>query len=145
MWLDTPITLTIDLISEIMGLRKDGLDPLQYFKGQDNNKQLEARLKERCDLQRDGRAYHIDTINDRALCIGARILASKIVRKNHPIQCTLGVIACTQKCTEGFQMNWLLFLLNQLTEDAVVVQFEEQSFTYSWILILIALVAWMDP
>ena len=41
-------------------------------------------------------------------------------------------------------MNWSLFLLNQLTEDAVAVQAEERPFTYSWLLILIALVAWME-
>ena len=42
-------------------------------------------------------------------------------------------------------MNWSLILFNQLTKDAVVVQTRERPFTYSWLLILIALVAWMDP
>ena len=42
-------------------------------------------------------------------------------------------------------MNQSLFLLNQLTEDVVAVQDGEWPFTYSWLLILIALVAWMDP
>ena len=46
---------------------------------------------------------------------------------------------------EGVQMNWSLFLLNQLTEDVVVVQDGERTFTYSYLLILIALVAWMEP
>ena len=41
-------------------------------------------------------------------------------------------------------MNWSLFLLNQLTEDALVVQAGERSFTYKWLLILFALVAWME-
>ena len=41
-------------------------------------------------------------------------------------------------------MNWSLFLMNQLTEDAVVAQVGEIPFTYIWLLILIALVAWMD-
>ena len=35
--------------------------------------------------------------------------------------------------------------MNQLLEDAVEVQVGEQPFTYSWILILIALVAWLEP
>ena len=38
LWLDTPITLTVDFIFEIAGLSKDGPDPSQYFKGQDNDK-----------------------------------------------------------------------------------------------------------
>ena len=42
-------------------------------------------------------------------------------------------------------MNWSLFLLNQLTEDVVLVQAGERPFTYSWLLILIALLAWMEP
>ena len=85
LWLDTPITLTVYFISEIMGLPKDGPDPSQYLKGRDNDKRLKARLKERYDLQCDGRAYHIDIINDRVVCIGAQILESNIIRKNHPI------------------------------------------------------------
>ena len=42
-------------------------------------------------------------------------------------------------------MNWSLFLLNQLMEDAVAIQEGEQPFTYNQLLILIALMAWMDP
>ena len=38
LWLDTPIEVTVDLIAEITGLPKDGIDPSQYFKGQDNDK-----------------------------------------------------------------------------------------------------------
>ena len=42
-------------------------------------------------------------------------------------------------------MNWSLFLLNQLTEDLMLVQEGKQPFTYIWMIILIYLVAWMDP
>ena len=76
--------------------------------------------------------------------IGARILASKVVKKNRPIQCNSGVITCKEQCAEGVQMNWSLFLMNQLVEDVVAVQAGERSFTYSWLLILITLVAWME-
>ena len=41
-------------------------------------------------------------------------------------------------------MNWSLFLLNQLLEDSLAVQ-ARRPFSYSWILIIIALVAWMEP
>ena len=41
-------------------------------------------------------------------------------------------------------MNWFLILLNQLLEDALAAQ-TGWPFSYSWILILIALVAWMEP
>ena len=41
-------------------------------------------------------------------------------------------------------MNWSLFLLNQLLEDALAAQ-TRHPFSYSWILILISLVSWMEP
>ena len=41
-------------------------------------------------------------------------------------------------------MNWSLFLLNQLLEDVLAAQ-DGWSFSYSWLLILIALVSWMEP
>ena len=71
----------------------------------------------------------------RMTLIATRILTSKIVHKNCPIQCTLRVIACTQQCVEGVQMNWSIFLLNHLNEDVVVVQVEVRPYTYRWLLI----------
>ena len=41
-------------------------------------------------------------------------------------------------------MNWSIFLLNQLLEYALAAQ-TGRSFSYSWLLILITLVAWMEP
>ena len=42
-------------------------------------------------------------------------------------------------------MNWSLFLLNELMEDAVLVQDTGNLFTYSWLSIVITLVGWMEP
>ena len=75
--------------------------------------------------------------------IGTRILASKVVRNNRPVQCNLGVVTYPHKYAKGVQMNWYLFLLNLLLEDALVAQMA-WPFLYSWILILITLVAWME-
>ena len=41
-------------------------------------------------------------------------------------------------------MNWSLFLLNQLFKYAVTAQAGEQNFSYSWLLILISSIAWME-
>ena len=41
-------------------------------------------------------------------------------------------------------MNWSLFWMNPLVEDAMEVQEGEWMFTYSWLLILIALMDWLD-
>ena len=75
-------------------------------------------LKKCYALKHDGRAYRIDSINDHVVPIGARILASKVVRKNHPVLCNSKVVACAELCVQGTHMNWSLFLLNQLMEDA---------------------------
>ena len=71
-------------------------------------------------MQWDGRSYHINSINKREVRIGARILASKIVHGNRPIQCNSRVVAYAQQCAEGVQMSWSLLFLNQLTEDEVI-------------------------
>ena len=42
------------------------------------------------------------------------------------------------------QMNWSLFLLNQLLNDALAAQ-AGKPFSYSCLLILIALIAWLEP
>ena len=60
------------------------------------------------------------------------------------VQCNLGVVACTHKCAEGIQMNCSLFFLNQLLEYSLVAQVGK-PFSYSWLLILISLVTWMEP
>ena len=82
----------------------------------------------------------MDIINDKVICVGEKLLAMKIVRKNHPNQCTLGVIESEENCTGCIQINWSLFLLNKLMEDVVLVQEVGNAFTYSWLLILIVLV-----
>ena len=42
-------------------------------------------------------------------------------------------------------MNCSLFLLNELIEDVILEQETGSPFTYSWLLILIVLVEWMEP
>ena len=100
----------MELISGITGLPKDGPYPSQYIRGKDNEKKLEINIKKHYRLECDRRAYRIDSINDRVVRIGARILASKVVRKNHPVQCNFGVVACVELCAQGTNMNWSLFL-----------------------------------
>ena len=94
LWLNTMIPITVDLIASITGLLKVGDDPTQYIQGRDTDKKLAKQLKEHFGLQRDGHAYRIDSINSHAVRIGARILASKVVRGSRLVQCNLGVVAC---------------------------------------------------
>ena len=92
--MNTPIPVTVDLIASITGLPKVGEDSMQYIRGRDMDKKLANQLKERFSLEQDGRAYHIDSINSQMVHIGARILASKVVHDNRPVQCNSDVFAC---------------------------------------------------
>ena len=83
--MDIPIAVIVDLISEITGLPKVGIDPTQYLRGRDNDKKLAQQLKERYVLEWDGRTYRIDDINEQVVHIGAHILASKVIRGNHSV------------------------------------------------------------
>ena len=95
-------------------------------------------------MQHDGCAYCIDSIYEPSVYFGACSLANKIFQKNWPVQCNSGVVESAKKCAEGVKMNRSLFLLNQLLVDVFSAQDKEHSFSYSWLLILIALVAWME-
>ena len=85
LWLNTSIPVTINLIASITGLPKVGEDPTQYIRGRDTYKKLAKKLKEHFCLQRDGHSYRIDNIKSQAVCIGAKILASKVVHDNQPV------------------------------------------------------------
>ena len=50
LWLDQPVPVTIELISWISRLPKEGSDPSQNFQGKDNDKRPETKLKKRYNL-----------------------------------------------------------------------------------------------
>ena len=43
--MDAKVPIMVDLISQIIGLPKAGVNPSQYFIGKDNDKNLEASPK----------------------------------------------------------------------------------------------------
>jgi hypothetical protein len=55
-----------------------------------------------------------------------------------------GLIAATNKCIVGIQMNWVTFLVNQFLIDYMEEQEKGIEIHYDWLLILIALVAWRE-
>lgn len=54
MWLDRRVDIIIDLIHQIIGLRKTGVDPATHFVGKDQDKKLVARLINKYNLIRGG-------------------------------------------------------------------------------------------
>jgi hypothetical protein len=73
------------------------------------------------------------------------LIAGKLVRKNRPTQVTGFVVDLAGKCTEGLQMNWAKHLVNQLELDYNEAQDQGYEFHCSWLLILIAFIAWEMP
>jgi hypothetical protein len=52
------------------------------------------------------------------------------------------MVELTGKCVEGLQMNWENYLINDLEKDSRKAQDLGYEFDYSWLIILIAFVAW---
>jgi hypothetical protein len=76
------------------------------------------------------------------VCLACQLIAGKLVRKNHPTQVTGFVVDLAGKCVEGMQMNWVSYLVNELEKDCREAQDQGYEFHFSWLLILIAFVAW---
>ena len=53
LWLDTKVPITVDLTSQITGLTKVGVDPMQYSKVKDSDKNLVAKLKKKYGVVKD--------------------------------------------------------------------------------------------
>jgi hypothetical protein len=73
------------------------------------------------------------------------MIAGKLVRKNRPTQVTVFIVDLVGKCMEGLQMNWAQYLVNQLEIDFREAQDQGYELHFSWLLILIAFIAWELP
>jgi hypothetical protein len=87
----------------------------------------------------------ISSIQDGVVCVSCQLIVGKLVRKNRPTQVTGFVVDLAGKCTEGLQMNWLKYLVNQLELDYREAQDQGYEFHFSWLLILITFIAWDMP
>ena len=65
--------------------------------------------------------FLIESINDDIDCFAAIVLASKLLHKMHPEQCTAGAITLAKLCSEGVQINRCNFLLKEILQDAIDV------------------------
>jgi hypothetical protein len=46
------------------------------------------------------------------------------------------------KCVEGMQMNWVSYLINEIKKYYFEAHDQRYEFHFSWLLVLIAFVAW---
>ena len=79
LWLDHRVDITIDLIHQIIGLSKNGVDPAAHFVGKDQDKKLAARLIKKYNLTRGGWAYDVVYIEDKPLWFIVQRLADRVL------------------------------------------------------------------
>jgi hypothetical protein len=120
-----------------------GPDPQDFYPKKTMDHALAQRIKDTYgDVEKGTRGYKVASIQNAQFCLAFQLIAGKLVRKNRPTQVTGFVVDLTGKCTEGLQMNWEKYLMNQLELDCREAQDQGYEFHFSWILILISFIAW---
>jgi hypothetical protein len=87
----------------------------------------------------------VASIKNAIVHLSCQMIVGKLVQKNRPTQVTGFTVDLAGKCTEGLQMNWAQYLVNQLEIDCRESQDQGYEFHFSWLFILIAFIAWELP
>jgi hypothetical protein len=120
-----------------------GPDPRDFYPGNTSNRALAWRIKETYgDVEKDMRGYKVASIQNGVVRLACQLITGKLVRKNRPTQVPGFVVDLVGKCAEGLQMNWAQYLVNHLELDCREAQYQGYEFHFSWLLILIAFIAW---
>ena len=64
MWLDNRTSTDVNLVDDIIGFPKEGVNPLPLFVRKEKDKILVARMNEKYNLKRDKWVFDIASIND---------------------------------------------------------------------------------
>jgi hypothetical protein len=123
-----------------------GPDPHDFYPGKVAYHALTQTIKDTYgDVEKGKWGYKVSSIQNGAVHLDYQLIAGNIVRKNRPTQVMGFVIDFTGKCVEWIQMNWASYLVNQLEKDCCESQNQGYEFHFSWLLILIAFIAWEMP
>jgi hypothetical protein len=144
-WLDKPVPITVELIAQITGLPRQGMDPALILDDKSKEKVLTEEMKKKYGTARGTRGIIIKWINNAATQLGTNILACKLLRKCRKDEVPAEVIAVAAQCAEGTFMSWVPYLLNLFQVDCKDVQDLGTEFHYSWLLTLIAFMGWREP
>jgi hypothetical protein len=90
------------------------------------------------------RGLDVKNISDDNIRFATHVMSCKMLQKCRKDEVPATVIAATEKCIEGVQMNWATFLVNQFLKDCIEAQEKGTKFHYAWILILFVLVGWKE-
>ena len=146
LWLDRRIVVDTNLITKITMFSMKGPNPQQYYHGKTMDKALAKRIQDLYgDVEKGQRGYKVNAIDNETFRFACPLLDGNLARKNQPTQVTGFVIDLAGKCVEGMSMNWCTYLVNELNNDCLEAQDKGYEFHFSWLLILIAFVAWQEP
>jgi hypothetical protein len=145
LWLDCHIIVDLTLIHRIIGLSMQGPDPQDFYPGKATNHTLSQKIKDTYgNVDKGTRGYNVALIQS-GLCLACQMIYGKLLRNKRPMQVTRFVVDLRGKCTEGLQMNWATYLVNQLELYCQEAQDQGYEFHFSWILVLISLFSWEMP
>jgi hypothetical protein len=116
-WLDKPVPITVDLITQITGLPSRGMDPALILDDKSKEKSLAEEMKNKYGTVRGTRGIIMKWINKPETQLGANILACKLLRKCRKDEVPAGVIAVAAQCAEGTFVRWASYLLNLFQMD----------------------------
>lgn len=116
-----------------------------HFIGKSLHRKLVVRLTKEFNLSKGGRAYDVTDIRDQALRFTIQLLAICMLRKCRPNEVLAATVKLAAQAKEGQTYNWCLYLSNQFMEDYAQVPEYNQSFHYSWLLVLMEFIMWKEP
>jgi hypothetical protein len=137
------IYIDIDLIAK--GLLSQGEDPTLLFADKNNDKNMSKSMREKFHIVRWVFRLDVPIIFDPTIRIVMQALVCTLLRMWRKGQVPTGVIVVVEKCVEGVLMSWAPFLLNHFLIDSVEAWDRGMEFHYSWLLIMIAFIAWNKP
>jgi hypothetical protein len=116
-WLDKPVPLTIEIITQITGLPNRGMDPVLILDDKSKEKALTEEMNKKYGTTRGKRGIIIKQINNVATQLGTNILAYKLLRKCRKDEVPVGVIAVTAQCEKGTFVSFSHYLMNLFQVD----------------------------
>jgi hypothetical protein len=116
-WMDRPVPINVDLISEITGLPMDGEKLEQYLEEKMKEKSISDEIKAKYGVERGNMGINISDINDPTMRFVTRLLGCKLMCKCRKEEVPTGVVAIAAHCAKGSSMSWGPYILNYFLED----------------------------
>ena len=125
-------------IHRLTGLSQEGRDISTVFQNVSKRvkKAGDGDYYNNYDTKRGGKGAKIDLINKPVVKFSCYLIAKKTMRHYSKGECTLDTISVAEHCIQGAQLNWCLFLLNELFEACEENYERTTGFIYGYLVIV---------